>query len=55
MIDFPKLLIYFPGIVQQREAVAAGDRPIRVREREQTAGGKQVRPHRQTGRRHSGC
>ena len=31
-----------PGVVQQREAVAAGDRQIRVRERQQAPRRKQM-------------
>lgn len=30
------------GVVQQRQAVAAGDRPLRQRERQQAACGQQV-------------
>ena len=38
-------VLYTPlcsGVLQQREAVAPGDRPLRQRERQQAAGGQQV-------------
>ena len=43
------------GLVQQREAVAPGDRPLRYRGRQQAAGRQQVRYGRQEGRRVHGC
>ena len=42
---------YGLGVVQQRQAVAAGDRSLRQRERQQTARRQQERPHHQEGRR----
>jgi len=43
--------VIYTGDVQQREAVATGNREIRVRKREQAAGGQQKRLVGQAGRR----
>ena len=37
------------GVLQQRQTVAAGDRPLRQRERQQAASRQQVRPHNEEG------
>lgn len=44
--------LHRPGVVQQRQTVAGGDRALRLREREQAAGGQQVRPADEEGGRH---
>ncbi len=43
------LLLVLLGVVQQREDMAARNRPIRVRERQQAARGQQERPHDKEG------
>lgn len=43
---------HLSGVLQQREAVAGWDRPLRLWKRLQAAGGKQVRPRQQEG---GGC
>ena len=44
-----------PGVVQQRQAVASGDRPLRLRERQQAARRQQVRSDHKEGCRLHDC
>lgn len=51
------MLLLVTGFIQQREAMAGGNRPLRVRQREQAACWQQVRSHHEESRRlhHSQC
>ena len=46
-----RLRLHRPGVFQQRQTVAAGNRPLCLRERQQAAGRQQVRPDHQKSRR----
>lgn len=47
-----RVRLHRPGVVQQRQTVAGGDRTLRLRERQQAAGRQQVRPADEEGGRH---